>query len=186
MALFLAILAWTGGIAASGNDSTPSARPQFPIVQGEAYLGAIVPAERVAEGAAPLGVRPTSYWTPDATVIAELEAKLRSALEVGLHSPETLVPELKPGRELDYVTKQIAHVLRDLAISRRQYIGLVMQSVTKRVLVNAFPGASKVRDDFQDWRQRIVWAFDGGASYWRIQYIPSEARFTAFNSNGGA
>jgi len=184
----VSLLVLTGTLLAALNKAA-AAPPftDFPVVQGDAYLGVIVPADRVSDVVHRLGVIKASYWTPDPKVIVELEAKLRGALEFGLHSPDTLVPGLEPGREFDYVTSQIAEVLADLRGSRRQYIGIVLPDGSKRILVNGFPGAhDPASDRFPYWRAGIVSVNDGGASFWRIQYIVKEGRFTAFDSNGYA
>jgi len=157
----------------------------FVLVHGETYLGAIVPEGRDSSKLRFLQISSSGYWTPTPESVAKLEDKLKSALERGQQKPEMLVqPGKHSAKELAYVAGEIGSVLENLPSFRRQYVGLIMKDGTRRILVNAFPGAEKERERFPYWRQGIVWVDDGGFWYWRIQYDLETGTFSHFDSNG--
>jgi hypothetical protein len=121
-------------------------------------------------------------------MIASLEVSLRGALELGLTDPELLDPssEASPQRR-SYLTREVGKILDELVTYRRQYIGIVVDGGSRRILVNCFPGPSVDPSDFYAyWRQQPVLVLDGGFRYWRIQYDVDTGQFMEFDSNGYA
>jgi hypothetical protein len=82
------------------------------------------------------------------------------------------------------VRSAIDEILATYGNYGRQYLGIVLRSGDRRVLVNCFP-----RGEAPDWKQR--WfrhddIDDGGPSLWRIQYDVGSGRFLGFDVNPSA
>ena len=136
----------------------------FATVQGDGFLGAIIPADRVADMTYFFGDW-QEFWTPSPDDIRSLEHGLASAL---------------------FDADCAAYIRENLASYRRQYVGVVADG-RRRILVNAFrfwEGEEPESHDY--WRHQYVFVNDGGYYYWRIQFDVNTEKYSEFNQNGVA
>jgi hypothetical protein len=175
---FLACLAVSCSATGPVEPVRPGSAFDLPIVQGDSYTGVIFPASRAVDISSIAEAKPRGYWTPDHEQIDRCESKLRQGLERLCVDPLESNP---------FVTQAVHDVLSHLTGYRRQYIGIITATGSKRILLNCFPGPpSKGEDFFPNWRQEIVFVLDGGSSFWRIQYDVATDKYTEFDSNGDA
>jgi hypothetical protein len=127
----------------------PRADQDFPIVDTDAYKGAIVPAEEAARHRH-LAKRYEGFWTPTPADIEKAEARLKTYLEA-------------------QKDKWSADALTKLPRYRRQYVGHTT-SGEKRVLCSFLPGVKKGEDPFAGIRRSFIKVYDGGPSFWQIDY----------------
>ena len=136
----------------------------FATVQGDRFLGAIVPAERVEDQTYFFGDW-HGFWTPSPDDIRSLEDGLPSALADAECDP---------------------YIREHLASYRRQYVGVVVDG-RRRILVNAFRfwEGNKPESHYY-WLHQYVFVNDGGYYYWRIQFDMHTKRYLEFSQNGVA
>jgi len=127
----------------------PRAGKEFPIVDTPAYKGAIVPAEEAAQTPCLLKYY-QNFWTPTTNDIAKAESKLKAYLDSSTDD--------------DAVRER-----RKLASFRRQYVGYTAKG-EKRILCSFLPGVKPGQDPFVGLRRSFIKVFDGGPSFWRIDY----------------
>jgi hypothetical protein len=165
----------------------PTATPVAPPAV-ESARSTVFPAER-GEQVRWLGyTAATDYWTPSAAEVAALERDLRPLLERAAAEPES-VDEFARGR-LEYqqwIGRELDQILERLDDYRLQYVGVVAEGGTRRILVRGFAGpAFEDGFEFENWREELAIVSDGGFWYWYAVYDPDTQRLVHFRSNGYA
>jgi hypothetical protein len=79
-----------------------------------------------------------------------------------------------------YGAKCISQIYKNLAKSRRQYVGFYNEQQQPCLFINCFPQA---RNDL-NWLYQLVEVEDGGANYWRICFNLTTRQFFDFSFNG--
>lgn len=107
------------------------------------------------------------FWTPSAGDVEKMDRAIVKRLETraadsGLSSRER---------------EKAKQVMAEFGSCWRQYNGIVVDG-ERRIFCNAGIGARPVTLGAEP---AIV--LDGGAAFWRIQYVPSTDRCTSFNTN---
>jgi len=148
------------------------------IVRGSGYEGVIFDASEAPLIRGFVDGDVQGFWTPTAGDVDLFEKHLRPALEAGIRRPVILSPS-EPDRVLP---EHLRTILKRLSNYRRQYFGVIGSSGVKRLFVNLFPASAEDKS----WTRHYVFVFDGGTSYWRIQFDPASRRFLQFNTNGFA
>jgi hypothetical protein len=152
------------------------------IVRGTGYEGVIFDASEARLIRSFVDGDVHGFWTPSEGDVVLFERNLWPALEAGIQEPDILSPT-EPDRVYRRVLPQhLRTILERLPNYRRQYFGVVGSNDVKRLFVSLFPASA----EDNTWTRRYVFVFDGGTSYWRIQFDLASQRFLHFNTNGFA
>lgn len=119
-------------------------------------LRAVLPVEHFVHS--PLEDDVEYYWTPESHIIRELDDKLASFL-ADKEKGEGLSKDRK---------EQLGQIILNLASQRRQYVGF-SKGGRRLVRLNVLPLAGD-DDDFPRWEKEYVAVYDGGLSFWSINY----------------
>jgi len=142
----------------------PYAESDFPIVDTPDYKGAIVPA-----GEAPrhryLSKHYKDFWTATPEQVAKAEGRISAFIK---SSSSSQAPEIR----------------RKLNRFRRQYVGYTTDG-EKRILCSFLPGVREGRDPFVGLRRSFIKVYDGGPSFWQIEYRVEKDECDHFNVDGG-
>lgn len=117
----------------------------------------------------PLNV--TGFWIPSAGDVEKMNRAVVKYLEARLADRELSADEREKAKQ----------VRAGFGSCWRQYVGIVVDG-EKRIFCNA-GGSGGSPEHFKT--EPIV-VLDGGAAFWRIQYIPAADRCVSFNANGEA
>jgi hypothetical protein len=154
----------------TGQSPVPG-HPENTLVETWDYSGVIFSEEAAANLRFLMRSQPTGYWKPSAEDVALAEKAIQQFLMAAQDDPAS---DIHPLYHAEYI-------LDNLETYRRQYAGIVVDG-EKRIFCSAFT------DDghFDRWMQEPVFVFDGGASFWRIEYIVPQDQCTNFDVNGEA
>jgi hypothetical protein len=153
-----------GRIVPQEKDPSLTQGEAFATVQGDRFLGAIIPADRVDDQNYFFGDW-DGFWTPSANDVGSLEEGLASALTDAGCDP---------------------YIHEHLASYRRQYVGVIVDG-RRRILVNAFRfWEDEEPESHYYWLHQYVFVNDGGHYYWRIQFDMHTKRYLEFDQNGYA
>jgi len=103
---------------------------------------------------------PGPYWTPSQEQIDKLEKKLPAYLK------DQAMSHSKP-------------LKIDLSKYKRQYFGYSLNG-KKVIYINAFSHS------FDNWKNTLVFVFDGGQSFFQATFDPEANKFVSFSVNGDA
>jgi hypothetical protein len=142
----------------------PRADSDFPIVDTPDYKGAIVPAEEAARHRY-LSKRYKDFWTPTPEEVGKAEARI-SAFMASCSGP------------------QASEIRRKLNRFRRQYVGYTTDG-EKRMLCSFLPGVREGGDPFVGLRWSFIKVYDGGPSFWQIEYRVERDECDNFHVDGG-
>ena len=173
--------------------------PLLPIVQGESYVGVIIPTDdQISDtelekintseywSSRFVGVRVAGFWTPDAKMIAALESNLKSVLERRVQDSESIRVTIEArGAEQEVVVCNLEFILAHIPEYRRQYLGLVTEGGSRRVFVSFIMPQDPRLVDPNAWRRGHTWQFDGGPRTWRIQFDADTGEYSNLDVNGG-
>lgn len=111
--------------------------------------------------------KPASFYTPTDREIGDLEAKLPVFLRTAPEATRSRSGTPLAARAMTY---------------RRQYVGIVDASGTRRIWGNFFCG------DFGDnkgaWRMSVVLVKDGGDCYFNVKFDPTSGTLSELRVNG--
>ncbi len=157
--------------------------PPLPVLTGPGFTGVIFPAAQ-ARSARIDEPEARDYWTPSSADVAEMESRLRGALEQQRKADNRLQRRAKGARRDLHIFRShhIDRIVDNLSAYRRQYVGIVVQG-EKRLFVNCFRASPQ---EHSSWRQQFVDVDDGGSAYWRIQYQVDRKRFLEIDINSDA
>lgn len=125
------------------------------------------------------------YWEPEPPLVESIEHQVQPALMLGRKRPDSIAA--MPATEADRrevawgVAAAIEQILANMEAYRCQYLGVILSTGARRVVMNCF-----VEKEAHDWTTRWIRhdaVDDGGASFWRIQYDPATERFLGFDVN---
>jgi len=142
----------------------PLAESDFPIVDTPDYKGAIVPAEEAARHRY-LSGNYKEFWTPTPEQVAKAETRISTFI----HSSSS---------------PQASEIRRKLNRFRRQYVGYTIDG-EKRILCSFLPGVREGRDPFVGLRRSFIKVYDGGPSFWQIEYRVEKDECDNFQVDGG-
>jgi hypothetical protein len=142
----------------------PYAESDFPIVDTPAYKGAIVPAEEAARHRY-LSKHYKDFWTAKPEQVAKAEARISVFLKSS-SSP------------------QAPAIRRKLNRFRRQYVGCTTDG-GNCILCSFLPGVREGKDPFIGLRRSFIKVYDGGPSFWQIEYRLEKDECDNFNVEGG-
>jgi hypothetical protein len=112
-------------------------------------------------------------WKPDDKSIPQLLSNAKSYLEKLQKDPKINAYDLQ----------DIKNVLKRWDRYRCQIVGY-QKGGRKMIHFNFFPKARGSDDRFKYWRERLVKAYDGGSSFWRVDFDVSAGAFIRFETNG--
>jgi hypothetical protein len=141
----------------------PRADIDFPIVDTTDYKGAIVPAEEAARHRY-LSKRYRDFWTPTPEQVVKAEARI-SAFIASSSGP------------------QASEIRRKFNRFRRQYVGFT--DGEKRMLCSFLPAVREGEDPFVGLRRSFIKVYDGGPSFWQIEYRVEKGECDNFHVDGG-
>jgi hypothetical protein len=142
----------------------PYAESDFPIVETPDYKGAIVPAEEAARHRY-LSKHYKDFWTATPEQVAKAEARI-SVFIKSSSSP------------------QATEIRRKLNRFRRQYVGYITDG-EKHMLCSFLPGVREGSDPFVGLRRSFIKVYDGGPSFWQIEYRVEKDECDNFHVDGG-
>ena len=142
----------------------PYAESDFPIVDMPDYKGAIVPAEEAARHRY-LSKHYKEFWTATPEQVAKAEGRISAFIK---SSSSSQAPEIR----------------RKLNRFRRQYVGCTTDG-EKRILCSFLPGVREGRDPFVGLRRSFIKVYDGGPSFWQIEYRLEKDECDNFHVDGG-
>jgi len=142
----------------------PRADSDFPIVDTPDYKGAIVPAEEAARHRY-LSKSYKDFWTPTPEQVARAETRI-SAFIGNSSGP------------------QVSEIRRKLNRFRRQYVGYTTDG-EKCMLCSFLPGVREGGDPFAGLRRSFIKVYDGGPSFWQIEYRVEKDECDNFHVDGG-
>ena len=159
---------------------------RFPVVSGDTYEGAIIPASSPWHGFFKTGLTVLTgrradgaglaAWTPAADDVAAAERHVTTLVELAAREPATVASLVHEGMRRG-TTQQLPWLAANVRSLKRQYYGIVDGSA-KRLLIHGF----QPRDD--RWRSESLMILDGGCGNVWFDVSLSRNRIAQFVCGG--